>query len=325
MTNDVSAGKIYAESPHFKAQFNYNTLPAEYSGGALYGLWDKDTASPNLVQVLNLGNGYYSPSRAGIGGLGTTKAYVNLSSQAITEASRRGVLVAGPDVTRIGSDVTVHFAYQVNDPAAVAHYRIDKTWLIRSDGSLRLTGRWTWLQPGEMVNDPNWNFAVSRDYDFSQVRWQTHEWGAPPCNGQGSDGFATANEWRSSGLGVGLGDPDPATVPSDPNMTRIDIGTKHVQEYVFDAPALKLHIGWGAGGYEQSGLFAIGYGSWFPTKGTAATSQITGELSSYNLLPDAYGHTARFGSWFSSDGSTARFVPLVGTEWTDVFEVSIEH
>jgi len=43
------------------------------------------------------------------------------------------------------------------------------------------------------------------------------------------------------------------------------------------------------------------------------------------LLPDAYGHTARFGSWFSSDGSTARFVPLVGTEWTDVFEVSIEH
>ena len=51
--------------------------------------------------------------------------------------------------------------------------------------------------------------------------------------------------------------------------------------------------------------------------------QITGEISSYNTTA-AYGHTARFGSWYSSDGSNARFVPLVGTTWDDHFLISIK-
>jgi hypothetical protein len=332
VTNDTTNGKIYVENSIVKMQFNYKALSTDFSnrsGGAIYGLWDKSTSSSNLVQAFDFNCSGCSPSRAGIGGLGTTKTYVNpgtpTSSNAISENGKNGKLLVGPEISNTSSGTSVRFIYQVSDQNSIAHYTIDKTWFVRPNGSIQLTGHWVWLRPGEQVNDPNWNFAVSRDYVFSQVRWLTHEWNTPPCLGNGSDGLANPNAWRTSGLGIGLSNPDPATVPSDPDMTRIDIGTKHVQEYEFDAPNLELHIGWGAGGYESSGLFATGYNSWYPTKGVQATGQITGELSSYNLLPDAYGHTTRFGSWFSSDGSDARFTTLVGNEWTDVFEIKISH
>jgi len=318
--DDPTTGKIVAESALLKVIWGYRPLTTEYnnrSGGSIYGLFDKTTdpaAQSNLAQLYDYGTGGSSPSRAGIGGLGSTKAYIRYSSKAITEVGTKGKLLAKSVEQLANGSLVVSFTYEVRDGDGVPQYRLVKKWTAAANGTIRLDCKWRWLA-STAVNDPNYNFAFSRDYGWTRLGWYTHHWGPATCAGPGSDGVANpGNHW--------IYDEILATEDDD------DYGTYHVQMYRFDgAPSgavVTVAMNPGAGGYDSTGLFRLGYRTWQPVVGSNAIRQITGEFSNYRTA--AYGHQLRWGSWFSSDGGTNRFQPIAaGTSWTDSMTIAISH
>jgi hypothetical protein len=166
VTDDAGAGKIIAENNVSKCVWNYKALPAENSnrsGGAVYELYDKTNdpdCANNLVQVWDTGAGSdgWSPSRAGLGGLGTTKALVNVDttshSQAISENGSKGVYVSH---SATGTDpVVATFVFDVKDSVAGrgwTHYRVTKVWTLTKTGSLTLSITYAWVGHAETVHN----------------------------------------------------------------------------------------------------------------------------------------------------------------------------
>ncbi len=318
VTDDPATGKIAAENSIIKVVWGYRPLTSEFnnrSGGCIYGLFDKITdpgSRRNLVQLIDYGSGGSSPSHAGVGGLGATKAYVDYSTKAITEVGTKATLLSETTQTLADGSLIVSFTYQVNDVNNVPQYQIAKTWTLQQNGKILLHATWLWLVTTK-VNDPNYNFAVSRDYGFKRAGWFTHQWSPLTCGGAGSNGWT---------------DPDDAWVYDNSVTAEADkdIGTKHVQRYRLDgAPTgtrLTVAVNPDGGGYESTGLFAFGYDSWVAVDGAGATQQITGEFSNYHT--NAYGYELRWGSWYSNDGGSTRYRQVAAqTSWSDDFTITL--
>ena len=320
VTDDTVYGKITAENAVIRVVWGYKLLASEYNnrgGGSIYGLFDKVTdpgCEHNLVQLIAYGSGGSSPSHAGIGGLGATKASVNFVSGAITEVNSKGKLLSKSVQTLSDGSLLVDFTFQVSDPTGVPQYDVTKSWTVQPDGTILLHVSWLWLVSTQ-VNDPNYNFAVSRDYGWQRAGWFGHDWTTTLCNGPLANGWIdTDNKWVYD-----------TAIATEADK---DYGTKHVQQYRLDgAPTgtvLTIAINPGGGGYESSGLFNFGYNEWFPVDGTKAVQEITGELSNYKTA--AYAHELRWGSWYSNDGGSTRFRPIAAqTTWSDDFTISLTH
>jgi hypothetical protein len=320
VTDDPATGKIVAENSLIKVVWGYRPLSSEFnnrSGGSIYGLFDKVTdpgLQHNLVQLIDYGSGGSSPSHAGVGGLGATKAYVNNSTRAITEAGTKATLLAETTNMLADGSLEVSFTYRVNDANNVPQYQIAKTWTLQQSGKIMLHTTWLWLVTTQ-VNDPNYNFAVSRDYGFTRAGWLTHQWSPVTCGGPGSNGLTNlGNTWVND-----------SSVATEADK---DIGTKHVQKYRLDGAAtgtkLTVAINPDHGGYESSGLFKFGYDAWAAVDGAGATQEITGEFSNYHT--NAYGYELRWGSWYSNDGGSTRYRPVAAqTTWSDDFTISLSH
>jgi len=321
--DDPATGKVVASNDVLKLVWGYKPLPSEgniRSGGSLYGLWDKvrdPRSRRNLVQVLPAGDaisGYSTPSRAGVGGFGATKAYVNYSPYAISEVGLGGTLLGHSVSTDGAGSLRVAFTFAVSDIGLTPTYRVTKRWTVTRSGVIRLRVSWLWLT-GMSANDPNYDFAVSRDRGWQRVGWYTHPWTA--CLGVGSDGWHNPNQWTYDRTLATEGD--------------CDYPTYHAQKVSFDkspsARRLTIAIGAGRGGYESSGLFGLGYTTWRDS--ATALLQVTGEFSNYRTA--AYGHEVRWGSWFSDDGgrltradepSRFRWI-AAGTTWEDSFTIRV--
>jgi hypothetical protein len=320
VSDDPATGKIVAENSLIKVVWGYLPLSSEFnnrSGGCIYGLFDKTTdpgLQHNLVQLIAYGSGGSSPSHAGIGGLGATKAYINNSTKAITEVGTHATLLAETTQTLADGTLVVSFTYQVNDPNGVPQYQIAKTWTLQQSGKIALHTTWLWLVTTE-VNDPNYNFALSRDYGFTRVGWLTHQWSPTTCGGLGTNGLTNfGNKWVVDG-----------SVATEADK---DIGTKHVQKYLLAGAAtgtkLAIAINPDNGGYESSGLFKFGYDAWAAVDGAGATQEITGEFSNYHT--SAYGYELRWGSWYSNDGGSTRYRHVAAqTSWSDDFTIALSH
>jgi hypothetical protein len=320
VTDDPATGKIVAENSLIKVVWGYRPLSSEFnnrSGGCIYGLFDKVTdpgLQHNLVQLIDYGSGGSSPSHAGVGGLGATKAYINYSTRAITEVGTKATLLAKTTKTLADGSLVVNFTYQVNDLSNVPQYQIAKTWTLRQSGKIMLHTTWLWLVTTQ-VNDPNYNFAVSRDYGFTRVGWLTHQWSPVTCGGPGSNGLTDlGNTWVNDSF---------VTTEADK-----DIGTKHVQTYRLDGAAtgtkLTMAINPDHGGFESSGIFKFGYDAWAAVDGAGATQEITGEFSNYHT--NAYGYELRWGSWYSNDGGSTRYRQVAAqTTWSDDFAILLSH
>jgi hypothetical protein len=320
VTDDPATGKIVAENSLIKVVWGYRPLSSEFnnrSGGSIYGLFDKVTdpgLQHNLVQLIDYGSGGSSPSHAGVGGLGATKAYVNNSTRAITEAGTKATLLAETTNMLADGSLEVSFTYRVNDANNVPQYQIAKTWTLQQSGKIMLHTTWLWLVTTQ-VNDPNYNFAVSRDYGFTRAGWLTHQWSPVTCGGPGSNGLTNlGNTWVND-----------SSVATEADK---DIGTKHVQKYRLDGAAtgtkLTVAINPDHGGYESSGLFKFGYDAWAAVDGAGATQEITGEFSNYHT--NAYGYELRWGSWYSNDGGSTRYRQVAAqTTWSDDFAILLSH
>jgi hypothetical protein len=326
VSDEASLGRVVVENSLLRIVFGYSPTRAAYnnrSGGSIYGLYDRLTdpaCSHNLVQLISWGSGSSTPSHAGIGGLGATKAYLDNSSKAISEVGTYARPLAKSVTILADGRVKAVFSYVVRDWNGLERYRLDKTWTVSPTGGITLSATWLWLVPS-LVNDPNYDFAFSRDYGWTRIGWFTHKWTGALCGGSGSAGFT---------------DPDNAWI-YDPTLATegdCDYGTYHVQQYRFDrAPSgtvLTVAINPDGGGYESSGLFRFGYDTWYPADGANAIHEITGEFSNYRTA--AYGHEVRWGSWFSDDGGRlttngiSRFKPIpAGTTWTDTFAITVSH
>jgi hypothetical protein len=323
VVDDPATGKITAQNDVIKVVWGYKPLPNERnnrSGGSIYGLWDK-TRDPdcrhNLVQLIQWGSGYSTASHAGIGGFGATKAYIDNSSTAISENGLGGKLTSKDVHTDARGAVHVDVTFRVSAPTErVPRYEITKRWTVDSSGVVRLTATWRWLVHS-LVDDPNYDFAVSRERGWTRVGWFTH--GAQDCRGVGSDGWANpANRWYY--------DTKLATENDD------DYGTMHVQKYTFDgsslAAPLTIAIGVHRGGYESSGLFGIGAKTWASVSGVDPLMQVTGEFSNYRSA--AFGHEVRWGAWYSDDGGSltppgapTRYRSIsASTTWSDDFTIT---
>jgi hypothetical protein len=303
---------ITAENNVVKVIFHYKALSSEYSnrsGGSIYALFDKATdpgCLKNLVQVIAYGSGGSTPSHAGIGGFGSTKAHASMtkptsSVSATSDNGTKGVLKY-KSVSQY-ADGTVHASFTYN---VGAFYSVHKVWTVRPTGLISLTVTYTMLVD-HWTDDPNMNFMVSRDYGFRRIGWYGHDWTATQCTGVGSNGWLDpANKWTYQAVG-----------PTDADK---DVGTKHVQQYQADGAqsGVSLLIATGPGGYESSGLFAFGFAEW------GSVGQITGEFSNYRTA--AYGHALRWGSWYASNGAVARFKFVkAGVSWTDNYSISMQH
>jgi hypothetical protein len=320
VTDDTVYGKITAENALIKVIWGYKLLSSEYNnrgGGSIYGLYDKVTdpnLQHNMVQLIAYGSGGSSPSHAGIGGLGATKVSVNLISQAITEVNSKGKLLSKSMQTLADGSLLVSFTFQVSDPTGVAQYDVTKSWTVQADGTILLHVTWLWLVSTQ-VNDPNYNFAVSRDYGWQRAGWFGHDWTTTLCGGPLANGWTDSdNKWVYD-----------TAIATEADK---DYGTKHVQQYRLDgAPTgtiLTIAINPTGGGYESSGLFNLGYNEWFPVDGAKAVQEITGEFSNYRTA--AYAHEFRWGSWYSNDGGSTRFRPIAAqTTWSDDFTISLTH
>jgi len=321
--DNPETGKVVASNDRVKLVWGYKPLPSEgnnRSGGSLYGLWDKTrdpSCSRNLIQTLTTSDpmsGYWTPSRAGIGGFGATKVYVWYSPNAISEIGLRGTVLDHSVTVAKRGILRVDFTFVVSDPELTPTYRVTKQWTVTRSGVISLHVSWLWLTPAA-ANDPCYNFAVSRNREWQRVGWYSHYWTA--CLGVDSDGWANPNQWTYDTTLATEGD--------------CDYPTYHAQEVTFDespsASPLTLAIGVGRGGYESSGLFHLGFTTWQAT--LPPYEQITGEFSNYRTA--AFGHEVRWGAWYSDDGGrlTPWYMPSrfqwigPGTEWDDYFTVRL--
>jgi hypothetical protein len=322
--DSATNGTVTAHNAVVKIVWGYRPASSAYrnrSGGSVYGLWDLRTdpsCRRNLVQTVKWGSGTSTPSHAGVGGLGATKAYVNYSPLAITEIGT-GARLLGHSVTQdAGGTLRTWFKYEVRDRKDVPQYELTKRWAVGPGGKITLRVTWTWLLT-TTVDDPNYNFAVSRNAGWRRAGWLTHDW--TQCRGAGSNGLANPhNHWVFDTKLATEGDRD--------------YGTRHMQRFRFSraaaAPALTISIEPRSGGYESSGLFRLGYRTWLPVRPSDALQQITGEFSNYRN--SAYGHEVRWGSWFSDDGGRltdtgpSRYRTLAtGATWTDRFTITLSH
>jgi len=321
--DDPVTGKVVALNDVLKLVWGYRSLRSESdirSGGSLYGLWDKASdprSQRNLVQTLPASgsiSGHSTPSRAGVGGFGATKAYVKGSSVAISEVGLRGTLLDHSVRTDAAGNLRVAFTFEVADPKLTPTYRVTKEWTVTSSGVIGLHVSWVWLT-SMATNDPCYNFAVSRDRGWQRVGWYSHSWMA--CDGVDSDGLDNHNSWTYDRSLAREGDSD--------------YPTYHAQKVSFEgspsARRLTIAVGAGRGGYESSGLFHLGYTTWRAV--FAPYMQLTGEFSNYRTA--AYGHEVRWGAWYSDDGgqltppnmpSRFRWI-TAGTSWDDYFTIRL--
>jgi len=322
-------GKVVASNDRVKLVWGYKPLPSEgnnRSGGSLYGLWDKSrdpSCSRNLIQTLTTSDpmsGYWTPSRAGIGGFGATKVYVQGSPNAISEIGLRGSLLDHSVRFDAAGNLRVGFTFGVSDRELGPTYQITKQWTVTPGGTINLRATWLWLTT-TAANDPCCNFAVSRNRGWQRVGWYSHYWTA--CLGVHTDGWGNPNQWTY----------DPTLAAEDD----CDYPTYHAQKVTFDkspsAGPLTIAIGAGRGGYESSGLFGLGWEIWYDWDashgGMPPAEQITGEFSNYRTA--AFGHEVRWGAWYSDDGGrlTPPYMPSrfqlvhAGTTWDDYFTLKL--